>query len=95
MVDSLALSRFAGPASIRKGDAFMSGDGPGVNLTYLNGPDVERLALSDEEILARLLYFGLRNLDERGAKVIVCPVPEMGGLGEALRDRLEKAARVK
>ena len=48
----------------------------------------------DAEILARLLYFGLRNLDERGAKVIVCPVPPMGGLGEALRDRLEKAARV-
>jgi L-threonylcarbamoyladenylate synthase len=47
----------------------------------------------DANILARLLYFGLRNLDERGAKVIVCPVPEMGGLGEALRDRLEKAAR--
>ena len=48
---------------------------------------------SDAEILARLLYFGLRNLDERGANVIVCPVPAMGGLGEALRDRLEKAAR--
>jgi len=48
----------------------------------------------DAEVLARLLYFGLRNLDERGAKVIVCPVPAMhGGLGEALRDRLEKAAR--
>jgi L-threonylcarbamoyladenylate synthase len=47
----------------------------------------------DAEILARLLYFGLRNLDERGAKVIVCPVPQMGGMGEALRDRLEKAAR--
>jgi L-threonylcarbamoyladenylate synthase len=49
----------------------------------------------DAEILARLLYFGLRNLDERGAKVIVCPVPQMGGLGEALRDRLEKASRSK
>jgi L-threonylcarbamoyladenylate synthase len=47
------------------------------------------------EILARLLYFGLRNLDDRGAKVIVCPVPTMSGLGEALRDRLEKAARAK
>jgi L-threonylcarbamoyladenylate synthase len=49
----------------------------------------------DAEILARLLYLGLRNLDERGAKVIVCPVPRMGGLGEALRDRLQKAARTK
>jgi L-threonylcarbamoyladenylate synthase len=47
----------------------------------------------DAEILARLLYLGLRSLDERGAKVIVCPLPPMGGLGEALRDRLEKAAR--
>ena len=47
------------------------------------------------EILARLLYFGLRLLDERGVKVIVCPVPAMGGLGEAMRDRLEKAARAK
>jgi L-threonylcarbamoyladenylate synthase len=47
------------------------------------------------EILARLLYFGLRMLDARGVKVIVCPVPGMDGLGEALRDRLEKAARVK
>ncbi|HEY4382693.1 MAG TPA: L-threonylcarbamoyladenylate synthase [Acidobacteriaceae bacterium] len=48
---------------------------------------------NNAEILARLLYFGLRLLDDRGVKVIVCPVPEMGGLGEALRDRLEKAAR--
>ena len=47
----------------------------------------------DAEVLARLLFFGLRMLDERGVRVIVCPVPEMGGLGEALRDRLEKAAR--
>jgi L-threonylcarbamoyladenylate synthase len=45
------------------------------------------------EVLARLLYFGLRMLDSRGVKVIVCPVPAMDGLGEALRDRLEKAAR--
>ena len=47
------------------------------------------------EVLARWLFAGLRMLDERGVKVIVCPVPEMGGLGEALRDRLEKAARSK
>jgi L-threonylcarbamoyladenylate synthase len=49
----------------------------------------------DANVLARLLYFGLRMLDSRGVKVIVCPVPAMDGLGEALRDRLEKAARVK
>jgi L-threonylcarbamoyladenylate synthase len=45
------------------------------------------------EVLARWLFAGLRMLDERGVKVIVCPVPEMDGLGEAIRDRLEKAAR--
>jgi hypothetical protein len=47
----------------------------------------------DAEGLARRLFAGLRALDEAGVGVIVCPVPEMGGLGEALRDRLEKAAR--
>jgi len=49
----------------------------------------------DAEVLARLLYFGLRLLDTRGVKVIVCPMPAMDGLGEALRDRLVKAARAK
>jgi L-threonylcarbamoyladenylate synthase len=48
---------------------------------------------SDAETLARLLYLGLRMLDARGVRVIVCPLPAMGGLGEALRDRLEKAAK--
>jgi L-threonylcarbamoyladenylate synthase len=46
------------------------------------------------EVLARLLFTGLRLMDERGVKVIVCPVPEGSGLAEAVRDRLEKAARV-
>jgi L-threonylcarbamoyladenylate synthase len=45
------------------------------------------------EILARLFFFGLRLLDDRRVQVIVCPVPTMDGLGEALRDRLTKAAR--
>jgi L-threonylcarbamoyladenylate synthase len=49
----------------------------------------------DGETLARRLFAGLRELDESGASVIVCPVPEMGGIGEAIRDRLRKAARVK
>ena len=50
---------------------------------------------SDGETLARRLFAGLRELDEAGASVIVCPVPEMGGIGEAIRDRLRKAAQVK
>jgi L-threonylcarbamoyladenylate synthase len=49
----------------------------------------------DGEVLARRLFAGLRELDELGVGVIVCPVPEGGGLGDALRDRLEKAARAK
>jgi len=50
---------------------------------------------NDAETLARRLFAGLRMLDERGVKAIVCPMPTMDGLGEALRDRLEKAARTK
>jgi L-threonylcarbamoyladenylate synthase len=49
----------------------------------------------NEEVLARRLFAGLRELDESGVGVIVCPVPEAGGLGDALRDRLQKAARRK
>jgi L-threonylcarbamoyladenylate synthase len=41
------------------------------------------------------MFAGLRALDEAGAEVIVCPVPEMGAIGEAIRDRLRKAAREK
>ena len=52
-------------------------------------------AWGDGDTLARRLFAGLRDLDERGAKVIVCPVPEMDGIGEAIRDRLRKAAREK
>lgn len=52
-------------------------------------------AWDDPAALARRLFAGLRELDEDGVDVIVCPVPRAGGLGDALRDRLEKAARVK
>ncbi|RZU43550.1 L-threonylcarbamoyladenylate synthase [Edaphobacter modestus] len=52
-------------------------------------------AWSDGAGLARRLFAGLRELDEAGASVIVCPVPEIGGIGEAIRDRLGKAAREK
>jgi L-threonylcarbamoyladenylate synthase len=50
---------------------------------------------SEGEMLARRLFAGLRELDEAGVGVIVCPVPEMGGIGEAIRDRLAKASREK
>jgi L-threonylcarbamoyladenylate synthase len=49
--------------------------------------------LADQEQLARRLFAGLRELDTAGATVILCPLPEDGGLGVAIRDRLFKAAR--
>ena len=61
----------------------------GASLVYCWG------AWGDGDTLARRLFAGLRELDERGAKVIVCPVPEMDGIGETIRDRLRKAAREK
>ena len=48
---------------------------------------------NDGETLARRLFAGLRELDNAGATAIVCPVPEMPGIGDAIRDRLQKAAR--
>lgn len=45
------------------------------------------------EMLARRLYAGLRELDDRGATVILVPLPESGSMAEAIRDRLRKAAR--
>lgn len=50
-------------------------------------------AWSDGEALARRLFAGLRELDDAGVAVIVCPVPEGHGIAAAIRDRLEKAAK--
>ena len=47
------------------------------------------------EEMARTLYACLRTLDAEGCSVIVCPMPPQGGIGTALRDRLQKAARAK
>jgi L-threonylcarbamoyladenylate synthase len=49
----------------------------------------------DGEALAQRLFAGLRNLDTRGVTIILCPLPEASGVGLAIRDRLEKAARTK
>jgi L-threonylcarbamoyladenylate synthase len=48
---------------------------------------------SDREQLAHRMFAGLRALDGTGREVIVCPVPAGGGIAEAIRDRLNKAAR--
>lgn len=47
----------------------------------------------EPDVLANRLYAGLRELDDQGATVIVCPVPETYGIGDAIRDRLAKAAK--
>jgi L-threonylcarbamoyladenylate synthase len=47
----------------------------------------------DGEELAQRLFSGLRALDDAGATTIICPVPEMPGIGDAIRDRLAKAAK--
>jgi L-threonylcarbamoyladenylate synthase len=64
-------------------------EAPGAALVYPWG------IWGEGDVLARRLFAGLRELDEAGAGVIVCPVPEMDGIGEAIRDRLRKAAREK
>lgn len=50
-------------------------------------------AWTNEEELAQRLFAGLRWLDAEGATVILCPLPQAGGIGTAIRDRLKKAAR--
>lgn len=48
---------------------------------------------SDMNSLAQRLFSGLRWLDSEHATHIVCPLPGERGIGSALRDRLQKAAR--
>jgi L-threonylcarbamoyladenylate synthase len=45
------------------------------------------------EELAQRLYAGLWALDAAGCNVILCPLPPAEGIGSAIRDRLEKAAK--
>lgn len=48
---------------------------------------------STPEEMAQRLFAGLRDLDARGVTSIVCPLPPEQGVGAALLDRLQKAAR--
>jgi len=52
-------------------------------------------SFANNEALAQTLFAGLRELDHRNVTVILCPLPNSGGLGLAIRDRLEKAAKSK
>jgi L-threonylcarbamoyladenylate synthase len=49
----------------------------------------------DPEELAARLFAGLRYLDEQSVEVILAPLPPPGGLHDAIRDRLQKAAKPK
>jgi L-threonylcarbamoyladenylate synthase len=49
--------------------------------------------LNEPDLLARDLYSLMRELDEGGAEVIVCPLPPAEGIGLAIRDRLRKASQ--
>jgi L-threonylcarbamoyladenylate synthase len=52
-------------------------------------------SFDDNTALAHSLFAGLRDLDSRGVDIIFCPLPSNDGLGLAIRDRLEKAAKSK
>jgi L-threonylcarbamoyladenylate synthase len=52
-------------------------------------------SFDDNVALAHTLFAGLRELDSRNVTVILCPLPTNDGLGLAIRDRLEKAAKSK
>jgi L-threonylcarbamoyladenylate synthase len=47
----------------------------------------------DPTQLAHRLFDGLRALDDSGVDLIIAPVPESKGIADAIRDRLQKAAR--
>ena len=47
---------------------------------------------SQAETLAAELFGALRSAENSGASVILCPLPPPGGVRDALRDRLQKAA---
>jgi L-threonylcarbamoyladenylate synthase len=47
------------------------------------------------EELAHNLFAALRSLDDQAADIILAPLPPPGGLRDALRDRMQKAARSK
>jgi len=49
---------------------------------------------TDYGALAAGLFAGLRALDDCGVSVILCPLPDAGGIRDAIRDRLQKAARL-
>ena len=52
-------------------------------------------SIDNPAALAQTLFAGLRELDRRGVATILSPLPASAGLGLAIQDRLEKAAKSK
>jgi L-threonylcarbamoyladenylate synthase len=68
--------------------------GPASTIAFAGGTDevVVRTLPEDVEGMARELYAGLRELDLSGVEVIVAALPPAVGIGEAVGDRLLRAA---
>ncbi len=80
--------------------AAIDGEGASVGVLLPQGWSVDGEAViqrwgkwDDPETLAAGLFAGLRALDDSKVSVILCPLPEAGGIRDAIRDRLQKAAR--
>ena len=58
----------------------------------LMSADLLRPLPDDVEGMARELYAALRDLDEIGVDVVIAALPPAAGLGEAVGDRLLRAA---
>jgi L-threonylcarbamoyladenylate synthase len=66
---------------------------PGAVLATIATAEVVRRALPDDaDGMARELYAALRELDLAGIDVVIAALPPTAGLGEAVTDRLRRAA---
>lgn len=92
------------PAALnhRLGEVMRSAPRERVGVILPAGWRLDRAALTepwgdwdDPSALAARLFACLRSLDDLGATLILCPLPQAGGLADAIRDRLEKAALAK
>src|SRR6185312_2827963 len=91
-----AVQRKAAELIAQSGDAEKTGVLLPIGWPTPEGTIVQPWAAWDEpDRLAATLFGGLRALDARHVDHIVCPLPAPGGLHDAIRDRLLKAAREK
>jgi L-threonylcarbamoyladenylate synthase len=78
---------------IRAGALLTEEDADALAAALPVGPIVARLGpAGDTEAIARCLFAALRELERQGAAVILARLVDAGGLGDAVRDRLRRAA---